>query len=68
MLLKAQTEGILPLGTDIRALSRFFLAVTQGMTVLNKAFADPFIVKDVAKVAISFWHESCQPNKQTKTN
>ena len=57
LLLKAQTERSLPLGTDIRALSRFFLAVTQGMTVLNKAFADPSVVKDVAKVAISFWHK-----------
>ena len=54
IFLKAQTEGFLPLGTDIKALSRFYLAVIQGMTILNKAFADPSVVKDVAKVAISF--------------
>ena len=52
----------------ISALSRFCLAVTQGMIVFNKAFADPCVVKDVVKVAISFRHESCQTNKKTKTN
>ena len=59
-LLRAQAEGTLPPGQDIRALSRFFLAVSQGMSVLNRAFADPSVVRDVAKVAVSFLNQSCQ--------
>ena len=65
VLLKAQTEGILPLGIDMRALSRFYLAIIQGMSVLNKAFADPSVVKDVAKVAINVWDKYCESNRNS---
>lgn len=59
VLLQAQTQGSLPVGTDIRALSRFFLAISQGIAVLNRTFADPSIIKDVAKVTRSFWNDTC---------
>ncbi len=55
VLKKAQTERKLSLEQDIRALARFLVAVSQGMAVLNKTFADPSVIRDVAKVALSFW-------------
>ncbi|NET37052.1 MAG: TetR/AcrR family transcriptional regulator [Cyanothece sp. SIO1E1] len=57
VLLRAQTQGSLPVGVDIRALSRFFLAISQGIAVLNKTFADPSVIKDVAKVINGFWDD-----------
>lgn len=54
VLRKAQTEGKLAPERDIRALARFLIAVSLGMGVLNKTFADPSIIKDVAKVALGF--------------
>lgn len=55
VLRKAQTENKLSSEKDIRALARFLVAVSQGMAVLNKTFADPSVIRDVAKVALSFW-------------
>ena len=55
VLRKAQTEGKLSPKRDIRALARFLVAVSQGMAVLNKTFADPSVIRDVAKVALSIW-------------
>ena len=60
VLLRAQTQGSLPIGLDIRALSRFFLAISQGIAVLNKAFADPSVIKDVAKVTNTIWDDMYQ--------
>ena len=55
VLRKAQTEELLPREQDLRALARFFVGVSQGMAVLNKTFADPSVIQDVAKVALSVW-------------
>ena len=57
VLRKAQTEGKLSLEQDIRALTRFLIAVSQGMTVLNRTYADPSVIRDVAKVALNFWEQ-----------
>ncbi len=57
VLRKAQTETKLSSERDIRALARFLVAVSQGMAVLNKTFADPSVIRDVAKVALSFWSQ-----------
>ncbi|MEM8780364.1 MAG: TetR/AcrR family transcriptional regulator [Cyanobacteria bacterium P01_G01_bin.49] len=57
VLRKAQTEAKLSSERDIRALARFLVAVSQGMAVLNKTFADPSVIRDVAKVALSFWSQ-----------
>ena len=57
VLRKAQTEDKLSSEQDIRALARFLVAVFQGMAVLNKTFADPSVIRDVAKVALSFWSQ-----------
>jgi TetR/AcrR family transcriptional repressor of nem operon len=55
VLRKAQAEAKLSPEKDIRALARFLVAVSQGMAVLNKTFADPSVIQDVVKVALSFW-------------
>ena len=55
VLRKAQTENKLSQEKDIRALARFLVAVSQGMAVLNKTFADPSVIRDVATVALGFW-------------
>ncbi|MGK7918043.1 MAG: TetR/AcrR family transcriptional regulator [Prochloraceae cyanobacterium] len=55
VLRKAQAENLLAQDQDIRALARFFVGVSQGMAVLNKTFADPCVIRDVAKVALSVW-------------
>ena len=57
VLRKAQAENQLPPERDIRALARFLVGVAQGMAVLNKTFADPSVIRDVAKVALSFWQQ-----------
>ncbi|MEO1094981.1 MAG: TetR/AcrR family transcriptional regulator [Cyanobacteria bacterium J06638_28] len=60
VLLRAQADGRLPSGLDIRAYARFFLAINQGIAVLNRAFADPSMIRDVAKVATVVWESTCQ--------
>ena len=55
VLRKAQSEEKLSAEKDIRAFARFLVGVSQGMAVLNKTFADPSVIRDVAKVALSFW-------------
>ncbi|GAB4539093.1 MAG: TetR/AcrR family transcriptional regulator [Pleurocapsa sp.] len=55
VLRKAQSSGKLSSQKDIRALARFLVGVSQGMAVLNKIFADPSVIRDVAKVALGFW-------------
>lgn len=60
VLRRAQMQGALSPGCDIKALSRFLLAITQGIAVLNKVFADPAVIRDVAKITIDMWNDSCQ--------
>jgi TetR/AcrR family transcriptional repressor of nem operon len=53
MLRRAQVRGALAATVDTRALARFFMAVAQGLNVVNKAVADPDVLQDVARVATS---------------
>jgi TetR/AcrR family transcriptional repressor of nem operon len=55
VLQRAQAEGSLPLTLDPRALARFFVAVAQGLNVVNKAVADPGVLQDIAGVAMTIW-------------
>ena len=55
VLHRAQTEGSLAQSCDARALARFFLGVAQGLNVVNKAVADPEMLRDMVRVAMSVW-------------
>jgi TetR/AcrR family transcriptional repressor of nem operon len=55
VLRRAQTEGSLSAAIDARALARFFMAVAQGLNVVNKAVADPTVLQDIATVAMTAW-------------
>jgi TetR/AcrR family transcriptional regulator, transcriptional repressor for nem operon len=55
VLRRAQAYRSLPPTLDARALARFFLAVAQGLNVVNKAVADPTVLQDIARVAMSVW-------------
>jgi len=55
VLRRAQAEGSLAATIDARALARFFLAVAQGLNVVNKALADPTVLLDIASVAMAVW-------------
>ncbi len=52
-LRRAQVKGRLDSGLDVRALARFFMAVAQGLNVVNKAVPDPGILTDVSRVAMT---------------
>jgi TetR/AcrR family transcriptional repressor of nem operon len=58
VLRRAQAEGSLASTCDARALARFFLGVAQGLNVVNKAVADPEMLKDIAKTAMRVWDET----------
>jgi TetR/AcrR family transcriptional regulator, transcriptional repressor for nem operon len=51
-LRKAQAQGRLSPILDVKALSRYFLGVAQGMNVIHKAVADPEALRDIATVAL----------------
>lgn len=55
VLRRGQAEGSLASTLDARALARFFLGVAQGLNVVNKAVADPEVLKDMVMVAMSVW-------------
>jgi len=57
VLRRAQAEGSLSSTRDARALARFFLGVAQGLNVVNKAVADPEMLKDIVKTAMKVWDE-----------
>jgi len=52
-LRRAQVKGRVDSGLDVRALARFFMAVAQGLNVVNKAVPDPGILTDVSRVAMT---------------
>jgi TetR/AcrR family transcriptional repressor of nem operon len=58
VLHRAQIEGSLDSRQDPRALARFFMGVAHGMNVVNKAGADPTILRDMAEVAMAAWKPS----------
>jgi TetR/AcrR family transcriptional repressor of nem operon len=53
VLRRAQAAGVLDAVHDARALARFFTGVAHALNVVNKAAADPAILKDMVKVALS---------------
>ncbi|MBV8054663.1 MAG: TetR/AcrR family transcriptional regulator [Deltaproteobacteria bacterium] len=55
VLRDAQAGGSLRSTLDARALARFFMAIAQGLNVVNKAVADPGVLQDIAKVAMTVW-------------
>jgi TetR/AcrR family transcriptional repressor of nem operon len=55
VLHRAQSAGSLAASRDARALARFFLGVAQGLNVVNKAVADPEILRDMVRIAMSVW-------------
>jgi hypothetical protein len=46
VLRKAQAEGALNPANDARALARFFLGVAWGINAVNRAVADPEVLRD----------------------
>jgi TetR/AcrR family transcriptional repressor of nem operon len=61
VLQRAQALGSLDPKADARALARFFLGVAQGMNVVNKATADPSILRDMVTSAMSIWRDPPAP-------
>jgi TetR/AcrR family transcriptional repressor of nem operon len=55
---RAQAAGRLGPTEDGRALAQFFLAVAQGLNVVNKAGGETAVLKDIARVAMLVWPES----------
>jgi len=55
VLQRAQADGTLASNADARALARFFTGVAQGLNVVNKAVADPEVLRDITKVAMRAW-------------
>jgi TetR/AcrR family transcriptional regulator, transcriptional repressor for nem operon len=64
VLRRAQAEGSLAATLDPRALARFFMGVAHGLNVVSKAVADPGVLKDVARIAMSVWDEAKGPRRQ----
>jgi TetR/AcrR family transcriptional repressor of nem operon len=54
-LRRAQTAGFLDPSQDARGLARFFLAVAQGMNVVNNATGDTTMLHDMVKAAMTVW-------------
>ena len=55
VLHKAQTEGALNPARDARALARFFLGVAWGINAVNRTVADPEVLRDMVRSAMSVW-------------
>lgn len=53
----AQSTGALTRDADPRALARYFVGVSQGMSVMAKLSPDPGVVRDIARAAMAAWPE-----------
>ncbi|UFP93038.1 hypothetical protein [Gloeobacter morelensis] len=51
--MRAQAQGQLEPGRDIRALARFFLATRGAIALMHRATGNLEAVRDIAKVALS---------------
>ena len=60
VLRRAQSAGLLDPTEDARGLARFFVAVAQGMNVVNKATGDTTMLHDMVKAAMSVWKRPAQ--------
>ena len=67
VLRKAQVSGVLNPALDARALARFFLGVAWGMNAVNRTVADPEMLRDMVRVAMSVWNGSdASPPRDSK--
>ena len=64
LLLRAQAEGSLAPTQDPRALAHFFLGVAQGLNVINKAVADPEVLKNIVRIAMKVWDKAGATRQQ----
>ena len=55
VLRKAQAEGRLSPTHDARALARFFLGVSWGINAVNRTVADPEVLRDMVRSAMTVW-------------
>ena len=60
VLLRGQAANLIAPGRDLRAIARFLLAVAQGISVMNKAYYTPSVIRDVVDVALNngIWDSS----------
>jgi len=58
VLRKAQVSGVLNPALDARALARFFLGVAWGINAVSRTVADPEMLRDMVRVAMSVWDGS----------
>ncbi|MEM8832090.1 MAG: TetR/AcrR family transcriptional regulator [Cyanobacteria bacterium P01_G01_bin.19] len=60
VLLRGQAANLIAPGRDLRAIARFLLAVAQGIAVMNKAYSNPSVIRDVVDVALNngIWDSS----------
>jgi TetR/AcrR family transcriptional repressor of nem operon len=65
VLRRAQAEGSLDPAQDALALARLFLGVAQGMNVVNKATADPALLKDMVSAVMSVWKRPARRRART---
>jgi TetR/AcrR family transcriptional repressor of nem operon len=56
VLRKAQTDGTLSPAQDARALARFFLGIAWGINAMNRSIADPGVLRDMVRVAMTAWN------------
>ena len=68
VLRRAQQEGSLAPDRDARALARFFLGVAQGLNVVNKAVADPDMLRDIVRAAMSVWNGAEEPRRRERSS
>jgi len=55
LLRRAQAEGALLPGRDIRALARFWSATAKGMAVMAMVTTDRSVLEDIAREAMAAW-------------
>lgn len=56
VLRSAQISGLLHPRQDARALARLFVALAQGMNVVNKATGDTAILEDIVEAITELWN------------
>lgn len=53
VLLRGQAANLIAPGRDLRAITRFLVAVAQGIAVMNKAYSDPSVIRDTVEIALN---------------
>ena len=53
VLLRGQAANLIASGKDLRAIARFLVAVAQCIAVMNKAYSDPSVIRDIVKVTMN---------------